>query len=84
MLIGKTERGRNGMEIYNSKELAEDIEGLKMTVKTLEAKVDRLEKSLDNLVTLFDSQYEEVEDLQNRVDFIEDVDISEVEKPHGV
>ena len=25
-----------------------------------------------------------VEDLQNRVDFIEDVDISEVEKPHGV
>jgi len=72
------------MEIYNSKELAEDIEGLKMTVKTLEAKVDRLEKSLDNLVTLFDSQYEEVEDLQNRVDFIEDVDISEVEKPHGV
>ncbi len=84
MLIGKTERGRNGMEIYNSKELAEDIEGLKMTVKTLEAKVDRLEKSLDNLVTLFDSQHEEVEDLQNRVDFIEDVDISEVEKPHGV
>jgi|TARA_B100001996_G_scaffold182226_1_gene139241 t-SNARE complex subunit (syntaxin) len=72
------------MEIYNSKELAEDIEGLKMTVKTLEAKVDRLEKSLDNLVTLFDSQHEEVEDLQNRVDFIEDVDISEVEKPHGV
>ena len=84
MLIGKTERGRNGMEIYNSKELAEDIEGLKMTVKTLEAQVDRLEKSLDNLVTLFDSQHEEVEDLQNRVDFIEDVDISEVEKPHGV
>ena len=84
MLIGKTERGRNGMEIYNSKELAEDIEGLKMTVKTLEAQVDRLEKSLDNLITLFDSQHEEVEDLQNRVDFIEDVDISEVEKPHGV
>jgi len=72
------------MEIYNSKELAEDIEGLKMTVKTLEAKVDKLEEVLDNLVTLFDSQHEEVEDLQNRVDFIEDVDISEVEKPHGV
>ena len=33
--IGKTERGQNGMvEIYNTQDQAEDIAGLKLTVKT--------------------------------------------------
>ena len=38
--IGKIERGQNGMEVYNSKEQAEDIEYLKRTVKNLEKTVE--------------------------------------------
>ena len=40
LLIGKIERGQNGMEIFNSKDLTEDVEYLKMTVKNLEKTVE--------------------------------------------
>ena len=32
LLIGKIERGQHGMEIFNSKDLAEDVEFLKNTI----------------------------------------------------
>tara|TARA_B100001093_G_scaffold416905_1_gene407684 strand:+ start:29 stop:232 length:204 start_codon:yes stop_codon:yes gene_type:complete len=47
--IGKIERGQNGMEIYNSQKIAEDVEDLKIIVKNLENKVIKLEKEIENL-----------------------------------
>ena len=46
LLIGKIERGQNGMGIYNSKDLAEDIEVLKMTIKNLESAVIDVERNM--------------------------------------
>ena len=47
--IGKIERGQNGMEIYNNKDLAEDVKFLKMTVKNLESTISDLEKKIISL-----------------------------------
>jgi len=49
LLIGKIERGQNGMEIYNSKEQAEDIQDLKVVIKSLEDKIMKLEKEIEDL-----------------------------------
>ena len=49
MQIGKIERGQNGMEIFNSKDLAEDVEYLKRTVKNLEKTISDLEKKVDDM-----------------------------------
>ena len=47
--IGKIERGQNGMEVYNSKEQAEDIAGLKLAVKNLEKTISDLAKKVDDM-----------------------------------
>ena len=47
--IGKIERGQNGMEVYNSKEQAEDIQDLKVVIKSLEDKIMKLEKEIEDL-----------------------------------
>ena len=78
--IGKIERGQNGMEIYNSKDLADDVEFLKMTIKNLEKTVSDLEKKIVSLEYSCDTNSNEIEALNATVDDMEP-DISEVEFP---
>ena len=80
MRIGKIERGQNGMEIFNSKDLAEDVEYLKMTVKNLEKTISDLEKKIISLEYACDTNANEVEELHAAVNDLEP-DISEVEFP---
>ena len=65
--IGKIERGQNGMEIFNSKDLAEDIEFLKMAVKNLESTITDLEKKAKKL-GFSRREYEEIIDKQGAYD----------------
>ena len=80
LLIGKIERGQNGMEIYNSKDLAEDIEFLKMTIKNLESTIADLEKKIISLEYSCDTNSNELEAVNAAIDDMEP-DISEVEFP---
>ena len=47
--IGKIERGQNGMKVYNSKDLSEEVELLKITIKNLEKTISDLEKKVDDM-----------------------------------
>ena len=80
LLIGKIERGQNGMEIYNSKDLAEDIEFLKMTIKNLESTIATLETKIVSLEYSCDTNSNEIEAVNAAIDDLEP-DISEVEFP---
>ena len=80
LLIGKIERGQNGMEIYNSKDLAEDIEFLKMTIKNLESTIADLEKKIISLEYSCDTNSNEIEAVNATIDDMAP-DISEVEFP---
>ena len=80
LIIGKIERGQHGMEIFNSKDLAEDIEFLKMAVKNLESTITDLEKKIISLEYACDTNANEVEELHAAVNDLEP-DISEVEFP---
>ena len=75
--IGKIERGQNGMEIFNSKDLAEDIEFLKMTIKNLESTIATLEKKIISLEYSCDTNSNEIEAVKDDLE----PDISEVEYP---
>ena len=75
--IGKIERGQNGMEIFNSKDLTEDVEGLKLIVKNLEATVSDLEKKIISLEYSCDTNSNEIEAVKDDLE----PDISEVEYP---
>ena len=77
LLIGKIERGQNGMEIFNSKDLAEDIEFLKMAVKNLESTIATLEKKIISLEYSCDTNSNEIEAVKDDLE----PDISEVEYP---
>ena len=77
LLIGKIERGQNGMEIFNSKDLAEDIEFLKMAVKNLESTITDLEKKVISLEYSCDTNSNEIEAVKDDLE----PDISEVEYP---
>ena len=78
--IGKIERGQNGMEIFNSKDLTEDVEGLKLIVKNLEATISDLEKKIISLEYSCDTNSNEIEAVNAAIDDLEP-DISEVEYP---
>ena len=80
MRIGKIERGQNGMEIFNSKDLAEDVEFLKNTIKNLEKTIGDLEKKIISLVYACDSNSNELDAVNAAIDDLEP-DISEVEYP---
>ena len=80
LLIGKIERGQNGMEIYNSKDLAEDIEFLKMTIKNLESTIATLEKKIISLEYACDANSNELDAVNATIDDMAP-DISEVEYP---
>ena len=71
---------QNDIEIYNSKELAEDIEYLKMTVKNLESTITDLEKKIVSLEYSCDTNSNEIEAVNAAIDDLEP-DISEVEYP---
>ena len=68
------------MEIYNSKDLAEDIEFLKMTIKNLEKTVSDLEKKIVSLEYSCDTNSNDIEAVNAAMDDLEP-DISEVEYP---
>ena len=78
--IGKIERGQNGMEIFNSKDLTEDVEGLKLIVKNLESTITDLEKKIVSLEYSCDTNSNEIEAVNAALDDLEP-DISEVEYP---
>ena len=80
LLIGKIERGQNGMEIYNSKDLADDVEFLKMTIKNLEKTVSDLEKKIVSLEYSCDTNSNEIEAVNAAIDDLEP-DIADVEYP---
>ena len=68
------------MEIYNSKDLAEDIEFLKMTIKNLESTIAELEKKIISLEYSCDTNSNEIEAVNATIDDMAP-DISEVEFP---
>ena len=68
------------MEIYNSKDLADDVEFLKMTIKNLEKTVSDLEKKIVSLEYSCDTNSNEIEAVNAAMDDLEP-DISEVEYP---
>ena len=78
--IGKIERGQNGMEIYNSKDLAEDVEYLKMTVKNLEKTIFDLETKIVSLEYSCDTNSNEIEAVNDAIDDMQP-DIKETEFP---
>ena len=80
LLIGKIERGQNGMEIYNSKDLADDVEFLKMTIKNLEKTVSDLENKIVSLEYSCDTNSNDIEAVNAAIDDLEP-DIAEVEYP---
>ena len=80
LLIGKIERGQNGMEIFNSKDLTEDVEYLKMIVKNLEKTIFDLEKKIVSLEYSCDTNSNEIEAVNAAIDDLEP-DIAEVEYP---
>jgi len=80
LLIGKIERGQNGMEIYNSKDLADDVEFLKMTIKNLEKTVSDLEKKIVALEYSCDTNSNDIEAVNAAIDDLEP-DIADVEYP---
>ena len=65
------------MEIFNSKDLAEDIEFLKMAVKNLESTITDLEKKIVSLEYSCDTNSNEIEAVKDDLE----PDISEVEYP---
>ena len=68
------------MEIFNSKDLAEDVEFLKITIKNLEKTISNLEKKIISLEYSCDTNSNEIEALNVAVDDM-GPDISEVEYP---
>ena len=70
--IGKTERGQNGMvEIYNTQDQAEDIAGLKLTVKNLEKTVGKMNERIEFMEKNCDTFFESIEELESLLNEIE-------------
>ena len=79
--IGKTERGQNGMvEIYNSQDQAEDIAGLKLTVKNLEKTVEKMNERIEFMEKNCDTFFESIEELES---LLNDIELGENEYPKG-
>ena len=68
------------MEIFNSKDLAEDIEFLKMAVKNLESTITDLEKKIVSLEYSCDTNSNDIEAVNAAIDDMEP-DIKETEFP---
>ena len=79
-LIVKIERDHDGMEIYNSKDVAEDFEYLKMTVKNLEKTIFDLETKIVSLEYSCDTNSNEIEAVNDAIDDMQP-DIKETEFP---
>ena len=78
--IGKIERGQNGMEVYNSKEQAEDIEYLKIAVKNLEKTVEEQNQRIKFMEKNCDTFFESIEELES---LLNDIELGENEYPKG-
>ena len=79
--IGKTERGQNGMvEIYNTQDQAEDIAGLKLTVKNLEKTVEKMNERIEFMEKNCDTFFESIEELES---LLNDIELGENEYPKG-
>ena len=79
--IGKTERGQNGMvEIYNSQDQAEDIAGLKLTIKNLEKTVEKMNERIEFMEKNCDTFFESIEELES---LLNDIELGENEYPKG-
>ena len=76
--IGKIERGLNGMEVYNSKEQAEDIEYLKRAVKNLEKTVEKMNERIEFMEKNCDTFFESIEELES---LLNEIELGETEYP---
>ena len=79
--IGKTERGQNGMvEIYNSQDQAEDIAGLKLTIKNLEKTLEKMNERIEFMEKNCDTFFESIEELES---LLNEIELGENEYPKG-
>jgi len=78
--IGKTERGQNGMEVYHSKEQAEDIAGLKLTIKNLEKTLEKMNERIEFMEKNCDTFFESIEELEL---LLNDIELGENEYTKG-
>ena len=77
--IGKTERGLNGMvEIYNSQDQAEDIAGLKLTIKNLEKTLEKMNERIEFMEKNCDTFFESIEELES---LLNEIELGEKEYP---
>ena len=77
--IGKTERGQNGMvEIYNSQDQAEDIAGLKLTIKNLEKTLEKMNERIEFMEKNCDTFFESIEELES---LLNEIELGEKEYP---
>ena len=68
------------MKVYNSKDLSEEVDLLKITIKNLEKTISDLEKKIVSLEYSCDTNSNEIEAVNAAIDDLEP-DISEVEFP---
>ena len=79
--IGKTERGQNGMvEIYNTQDQAEDIAGLKLTIKNLEKTLEKMNERIEFMEKNCDTFFESIEELES---LLNEIELGENEYPKG-
>jgi len=68
------------MEVYNSKEQAEDIEYLKRAVKNLEKTVEEQNQRINSMEKNCDTFFESIEELES---LLNEIELGENEYPKG-
>ena len=68
------------MEVYNSKEQAEDIEYLKIAVKNLEKTVEEQNQRINSMEKNCDTFFESIEELES---LLNEIELGENEYPKG-
>jgi|TARA_R110000782_G_scaffold80859_1_gene160040 prefoldin subunit 5 len=68
------------VEIYNSQDQAEDIAGLKLTIKNLEKTLEKMNERIEFMEKNCDTFFESIEELES---LLNDIELGENEYPKG-
>jgi len=68
------------VEIYNTQDQAEDIAGLKLTVKNLEKTVGKMNERIEFMEKNCDTFFESIEELES---LLNEIELGENEYPKG-